>query len=361
MSHPVTSRLFKAALVLTAVCAFGPQQALSLGIESAQTFRDSRGQRITVGQGGFSRIVSLYGAHTQNLITLGAAARVVGKSKQDELNVPVFTVFDGVEKYLAARVDLVLTRPAQFDGKELLFKRLRELGITVVALNPEHFSDLDNYFRILAMLVDQKVRGEKMIDCLAREIKALENFTAHLSPRKKAYFESQHRTYRTFTPDSLPLFVLKLAGGENIATDAAPLTHSIIAGYGKEKILIQGDKIDVFFSQSGPMNAVSREAIMEDAGFRAIKAVKTGSVHVVDEALVARPTLALTTGAKLLGTLMYPDLFKGYRPTCSETIFTEKTQGKTKATAGSPKEARSPAPSPLPTAAAPINSHRKGK
>jgi iron complex transport system substrate-binding protein len=57
------------------------------------------------------------------------------------------------------------------------------------------------------------------------------------------------------------------------------------------------------------MNPVSVDLIKAESGFQAIRAVKTGQVHLIDERLVSRPTLRLLDGIFEIGKILYPDDF----------------------------------------------------
>ena len=92
--------------------------------------------------------------------------------------------------------------------------------------------------------------------------------------------------------------------------DAKPVRKtSNIAFYGKERILSHADEIDVFLAQQGVMNQVSKELIVSEPGFMAIRAVAKGEVYLVDEKIVSRPTMRLLQGIRRIGEILYPQLF----------------------------------------------------
>jgi iron complex transport system substrate-binding protein len=114
---------------------------------------------------------------------------------------------------------------------------------------------------------------------------------------------------KTFSPDSMAVFALETAGGINVAADAQPVRDTNIAAYGKERILARAADIDVFIAQSGTMNQSTVDLIKAESGFRAIQAVKTDQVYIIDERLVSRPTLRLLDGIFEIGKILYPDDF----------------------------------------------------
>jgi iron complex transport system substrate-binding protein len=55
------------------------------------------------------------------------------------------------------------------------------------------------------------------------------------------------------------------------------------------------------------MNQVTREMIEGEPGFQAIKAVREGKISLIDEELVARPTMRLLEGIRQVRKMLYPE------------------------------------------------------
>lgn len=250
----------------------------------------------------YSRIISLYAAHTENLIHMGAADKLVGVSKQDDntkvANLPRFSARDGVEKFLAAKPDLVLMRPMHARTRPALRKALENAGVAVAALQPGDLSSMFEYWETLGRLADR----EEQAKALVRSFKAaLSMRTMYANRTVKAlrprvFFESIHRTMSTFAPSSMPMIVLKAAGGMNAAPEAEPRHGSNIASWGRERLLADNDNIDIFLAQTGRMNPVSRDTLMNDSAVGSLKAAKAGRVYIIEEKLVSRPTPDLLNG-----------------------------------------------------------------
>ena len=126
------------------------------------------------------------------------------------------------------------------------------------------------------------------------------------SERPGVFFESIHSKLSTFSPGSMPMFVLKKAGGINVASDARPRHNTNIASYGLERILSKAARIDVYLAQYGTMNKVDIQDIKNGPASSRIKAVRDGNVFLVDERLVSRPTMRLLTGISTLHKLLHP-------------------------------------------------------
>jgi iron complex transport system substrate-binding protein len=262
----------------------------------------------------YDRIISLYGAHTENLLALGAASRLIGIDRQS-VHFPgaeakeIFSYHDDPERFLAARPQLVLIRPMIARGYPRLVQRMRQSGIRVVSVQPTTVDQLAGYWRLLGQLAGRDVQADRMNSIFERSVADFKALSAQVHKRERVYFEAIHSKMKTFTPQAMAVFALETAGGINVATDAPVRENNNIAVYGKERLLAHAAGIDVFLSQQGAMNQASIETIMAEPGFSAIKAVKAGRVFQVDETIVSRPTLGLLKGIYRIGCLLYPDVY----------------------------------------------------
>jgi cobalamin transport system substrate-binding protein len=280
---------------------------LSAGVQTDQAGSDN---------GPYDRIISLYGAHTENLLALGAAARLVGIDGQSAHlagaeGKEIFSYHDDPERFLATRPDLVLIRPMIARGYPRLVQRMEQSGIRVVSLQPTTVDQLAGYWRFLGQLAGREAQAGRMNSDFERSVAAFERLSAQVDVenRERVYFEAIHRKMKTFTPRAMAVFALETAGGINVAVDAPVRENNNIAVYGKERLLSHAAEIDVFLSQQGAMNQATVETIMATPGFSAIKAVKAGRVYTVDETIVSRPTLGLLKGIYRIGCLLYPDVY----------------------------------------------------
>jgi iron complex transport system substrate-binding protein len=294
-------------------CLISAAAAADFGIEGGRTVVDQSGRRIAVTK-PFGRIISLYGAHTENLFALGGREQIIGVAPHEAYppeaaQKPVFSYHDDPEKFLAARPDLVLVRPMIDRGYPQFVQRLAKSGITVVSLQPGTVDEMLVYWEILGLLTGRGAQAAAMAERFTAAAAGLRSLTAGIQPKKRVYFEAIHDKMKTFSPDSMAVFALEAAGGINVAGDAQPVRDTNIAAYGKERILAQASEIDVFLAQSGTMNQPTIELIKAESGFKAIRAVKTGQVYIIDERLVSRPTLRLLEGIFEIGKILYPDDF----------------------------------------------------
>jgi len=241
---------------------------------------DAVGRRLSVSA-PFRRIISLYGAHTENLFAMGAQDQVIGVSRHEDWppearSKPAHSYHDDLERFLAVRPDLGLVRPMIDRGYGHLLKRLEANDIAVVSLQPNTIEEMFVYWHILGRLTGRRAAAEQMVTDFQNAVACIAERTATIGDKKRVYFEAIHDRMRTFSPDAMAIFVLEIAGGINIAADAMPRRGSTIADFGKERILSRGDAIDVYLAQVGPMN---------------------------------RPTLRMVIGICCIGRILYPEIF----------------------------------------------------
>lgn len=278
----------------------------------AQAVTDDSGRTLTFDK-PFTRIISLYGAHTENLFALGLDEQIIGVSTGEDypaaaLAKPTFNARDGVEKFLAAKPDLILIRPMHMRAYAGLWSALKRHGVAVVSLQPDSVEAMFGYWRTLGSLTGRELQAEYMIEDFRDGVRRAEDrlATIPMDERPGVFFESIHRKSATFSPGSMPMFVLEKAGGINVATDARPRHGTNIADYGLERLLTRGNRIDVYLAQRGTMNDVSVPDIVGSPAASRIKAVLTRNVFLVDEHLVSRPTLRLLEGIDTVFQLLHP-------------------------------------------------------
>lgn len=317
MREKLFKKIYSIGLIAMIGCWLSPvareTDAAQFRVETENVIVDQAGRRLAAAK-SFHRIISLYGAHTENLFNLGVIEEIIGVSRNETyppeaLQKPVFSYHDDPEKFLAARPDLVVIRPMIDQGYPQFVSMLEKNGIKVVSLQPDSVDDMYTYWRILGILSDRQDRAAAMISQFRAAVAEFKALTVAKTAKKRVYFEAIHSKMKTFTPNSMAVFALETAGGINVAQDAKPVRSTNIAYYGKERILSHAAEIDVFLSQSGVMNRPSVSMIKDEPGFNIIKAVMNNQIYLIDEQIVSRPTLRLLEGIFEIGKILYPDIF----------------------------------------------------
>ena len=306
--HLVFLKEIGIALLLACLTIHHADAAMHLHRDGSIT--DQNGRKFQI-KTAYQRIISLYGAHTENLFALGAGDQVVGVGSNElyppeALNKPTFSYRNDAEKFLAARPDLILIRPMIARAYPALIHRMTQSGIAVVSLQPANLTEMYTYWRILGRLCGREQRAAQMVAAFQRRVRSFEKLAHSITPKKRVYLEAIHDQMKTVTPDAMAAVVLTLAGGINVAADAPQVRRTNIAYYGKERILSKAGQIDVFLAQVGAMNRPTIELILNEPGFHMIKAVQSKQVHLIDEAIISRPTQRLLTGIYTIGRILYP-------------------------------------------------------
>ena len=309
---PLYSRklAFLATLMFIAVLFFTSSPVLAVDDGGAKKIQDSHGNTINIEK-PFVNIISLYSAHTENLCSIGAASQLAGISRSDDypeeiLNKPRFSYREDPEKFIAHQPDLVLIRPMVERSYPEFIKKLRAAGITVISLQPTMDEILD-YWQTLGIITGHEQEAAALANKFTAEIKNFKNEVADIpqSARPKVYFEAIHKKMKTFAETSIGIFILETAGGINIAPDASRVRTTNIAFFGKEKLLSRGNEIDIFLSQHGRMNPVTKEIIANEPGFKAIRAVREDKIYLIEEQLVSRPTIRILEGIEKLHNIFF--------------------------------------------------------
>ena len=279
-------------------------------LSSAVTIADSE-KKVLVFTKPFQRIISLYPAHTTNLLELGLKKEIIacGPSDTQLPKLPRIQFKDDPERILALKPDLVLIRPMISRSYPNLVRILEKNNVRVVSLQPTQANELFTYWETLGKLTGRDQQAKGMVETFGKKLAQITGDLKGMpvEKRKRVYFEAIHDQMKTFAPASIAMFVLESAGGVNIATDADRMRETNIAAYGKERILAKADQIDLYLAQNGRMNPVSVEDIVREPGFTVIKAVRNRQIFLVDEEMVSRPTMELLSGIAFVRSLLYPD------------------------------------------------------
>ena len=260
-----------------------------------------------------TRIISLYGAHTDVLVNIGAEKNLVGVEKSNaDLGIEIFSYKDSVEKFISAKPDLILIRPMIRDRFSGLIRSLKNANLTVVTIKPTKFEELDNYWLTLGKLSGYEKEAIQYTDDFHMNLGKLKKKADSIptNERKIVFFEARHKTNQTTSLDGIPAYILGVLDIENIAYDATPTKKgSSVADFPKELLLARGEKIDVYLAQYGAMNRPTVDIIKKAPGYKAIRAVREDEIYIIDEYNVSRPTNGLLDGINEIGHVVYPKYF----------------------------------------------------
>ena len=256
----------------------------------------------------FSRIVSLYPGHTDNIIALGGASRLAAISENEEDStlpkLPRLPLKTGAEAVMALKPDLVLVRDLVSKQNPNLSKVLERAGIKVIVLNTPSWDEFDSYLRTLSAFIG--VNPDEASAKLSKQRKLLAMSAAKHKSKKRpsVLVEATSKELHTCAPDSWAARLIELCGGINAASGAKPLRKgSAIAPWGLERTLKNAGKLDIYLVQNGPMNTATISEVSKRPWYPAIKNVKTA---VIPEYYLSRPSLSsLEKGGRELIKIFY--------------------------------------------------------
>ena len=297
--------------LIVAMCLLLSTSLMAADLAPAKEIYDSNGNKFIITK-PFTRIISLYSAHTENLCSMNAADQLVGISRSDDfpeniLNKPKFSYREDPEKFIGQQPDLVLIRPMVERSYPEFVKKLQAAGIKVISLQPTSTSEMLDYWKTLGTLSGHEDEAQAMVTTFEERIGQINETVSKIPKvdRPIVYFEAIHKKMKTFAETSIGMFILETAGGVNIAADASRVRTTNIAYFGKEKLLSRGQEVDFFISQQGRMNPITKEIIINEPGFKAIRAIREDQVYLIEEQLVSRPTLRILKGIDRLHTIFF--------------------------------------------------------
>ncbi|ACZ18293.1 periplasmic binding protein [Thermanaerovibrio acidaminovorans DSM 6589] len=270
----------------------------------AVTVMDDLGRRVTV-KGQVRRIVSLYPAHTENLVALGVRDRIVGISQGDDPDLVKgarqLPLRPSPETILSLKPDLVVMRSLQSSMQPQLISQL-EGFVPVAVLDPPSFDGLESYVLRLGTLVGRRKEAQAKLKWALGILE--ESRRRNRGRSLGAVLIVNNRDATTCSPGTWPSRLME-ASGLPPAVQGVPTSEgSAVARLGAEGLLAASPKIKVILVQRGPMNPGGLEDFLRDQRFAPMEAVRRGSVFQVDERDVSRPSLMrLQRGLNLLSSI----------------------------------------------------------
>lgn len=246
-----------------------------------------------------SRIVSLNPTTTELLFSLGAGARVVGRTHWDLWPDSARLVPDlgpglrpNVESVLARHPDLVILY-ASADNRAAA-DRLRAAGVEVIALKIDRLADFRRATTLIGDAIGESARAREVISHVDSALASVQRATATL-PRPRVVWHVWDAPVIVIGGGSYMNELIDIAGGTNLYADLAGPSPSVSL----EDIIRRAPDYII----AGPDGAAHMRA---DAAWRAVPAVRAGHILVVDTSLVGRPSVRLGEAAASLARLMHP-------------------------------------------------------
>ncbi len=253
------------------------------------------------------RIVSLAPSNTEISFALGLGDKIVGvtdfcdypeeaKSKE---KIGGFSD-PNVEKIVELKPDLVLATGMH----QKILGDLEKVNLKVFVLDPKSIGDVLGNIEVIGKLTGEEEAAESLVTKMRKKIDDVKKKVAGLSDEKKplVYYEVWNDPIMTAGPGTFVYDIITIAGGKNIAADAAERYPK----YSLEE-LVNRDP-EVIIATEGSMGSPGK--IKERKGWEGISAVKSGRVYVIgDENLVFRAGPRIVDGLVEVAKFIHPELF----------------------------------------------------
>jgi ABC-type Fe3+-hydroxamate transport system substrate-binding protein len=263
----------------------------------ADTVRDEFGRLVSFTSVP-QRVVSLSPTTTEIIFTIGANARLIGRSHWDHWPAAAMAVPDmgdairpNVEQLVAAHPDLVILYASE--ANESAAARLQRAGIRTLSLRISTVEEFYRDTRLLGRLLGDSAAGDQVADSVFRSLARVRAATARL-PRPSVVWPVAARPPMVVGGGSFMNDLIEAAGARNVYAalpgPSRPVSIEDIVAHDPD-FIIRGGSLDVSPSLDG--------------AWLAIDAVRDGRIIHVPTTLVARPSVQMGMAAAALARALH--------------------------------------------------------
>ena len=276
------------------------------------TITDQLGREVTIDKEP-EKIVSGYYISTSLLIALDLKDKTVGIESKPEkrpiyqLAAPEFLELPTVgtmkefnmEATLALEPDLVILPVKLKDNIEAL----EELGITVLAINPESMDLVEEMISIVSEATDTVERGNQLIQSINTYSDKLEAVLKDVDA-KNVYLGGNSEFLSTAGSKMYQDTLITLAGGNNVAGE---LEDSYWANISYEQLLSWNPDVIILASDA----EYSKDDVLNDANIKDITAIRNQAVVAMPNNLEAwdSPVPSSVLGSLWIASELYPEKY----------------------------------------------------
>lgn len=198
------------------------------------------------------------------------------------------------EELLPLRPDLVL---ASVPYRQESLTAILKSGVPVLCLAPHSLADIYQDIRLIGSVSDASAQAESFIADMQAAIEAVRVRAATL-PRQRVYCEEWGKPL--IHSQQWVSELVEAAGGEFIGTPGATTTAEAIAAADPDVILA---------AWCGAGNRVPLQRIVEQRGWQALRAVRSGRVFSIRDEWLNTPAPTLLRGLHAIAAALHPDAF----------------------------------------------------
>ncbi|MCE2397421.1 MAG: ABC transporter substrate-binding protein [Gemmatimonadetes bacterium] len=259
-----------------------------------------------------TRVVSLIPAVTETLIAMGAADRLVARTRYDEApdlaHLP--SVGGGLDpslEYLAELSPELVVAWASGAGRATLGDALDEFGVAWYGAAVQTIADFERHAAQLGLLVGLDQAADSIVGAVRDGLRAVRESWAGRTPIRVAYVV-QAEPFMTVGPGTFLDSVMAVAGAENVFRDL-PDGWPLVT---MEEVVLRDPEYVVLPSvvsgtpdvpPGGVDPGVAR--LSDRPAWRAVRAVREGRVLSVDGSLFGRPGPRMGEAARYLSERLH--------------------------------------------------------
>jgi iron complex transport system substrate-binding protein len=276
-------------------------------VEAEVRVMDDLGQVIFLKEPA-KRVISLYGAYSEILFTIGAGDRLVARTRADKFPSEVLKkpsvgthLRPNMELVLGLEPDLIIHALGRKHGHEVI-NQIEQEGFTVAVFQPTTFEELFSVIHRMGILTGEESGAELLVQELRGRLRQMSLKLIASKRRPKVFFEVRYPNLLGAGQGSIVNDVILKAGGINCLPNEQKLVRINI-----ESLI--GYDPEVYVIQTGPMNRSPGNPRYRP-NFKVLKAVREGRVFFVDEYIFSRPGPRSVDAVEKLALFLHPELAK---------------------------------------------------
>lgn len=251
------------------------------------------------------RIVSLAPSNTEIIFALDAQDLLVGVTTNCDYP-PEATQLKKVGDFRTPKIELIfecepdLVLAGNRINQEAI-PIIENAGITVIVTEAYDFSGVYKSILDIGRITGTIKKAEALVMEMKKNVNDITE-KVKIEPRPTCYYIVSFGEWGNWTagPGSFIHEMIEMAGGNNITSDL----NQPWATYSMEKLLQSDPEILLAGKHSGDLSPLTTAPFYKD-----LTAVKTGTIHIIDDNLVTRPGPRLVQGLEIIARAIHPEIF----------------------------------------------------
>lgn len=271
-------------------------------VQAAITVTDDTGWKVTLEKPA-TRIIALYGAFNELLLSMGLDKTIVARTKADA-SIEALRHLPEVGTHMRPNPELIVALAPhivlQMEGRQeadVISQTLRRMGIPVLIFKMGNFAEMFAVLQRLGVLTQEEERASILKTQWKKRLQHVRTVVLE-QPRQSVFYEVRYPNLLGAGQDSIINDIILHAGGRNVISTPGRVIRL------NEEELIRHDP-DAYIVQEGPMNPAP-SPLENRRHYESLKALRTGKVITVDEHAFARPGPRSVESVEFLAKWLHP-------------------------------------------------------